>query len=60
MVFIKEEPQEGKHEHGSYLKMSEERNGESCQVFVKEEMEEENVRKPAPGATLSEEDPLTK
>ena len=57
IVSIKKEAVEGKSEPDFSLEMSQESNGESCQVFVKEEVEEENVEKPSP-APCSKEDPL--
>ena len=57
MVSIKEEAVEGKSEPDFLLEMSQGSKRESCQVFVKEEVEEENLEKPSP-VLCSEEDPL--
>ncbi len=57
MVFIKMEESE---KPCSLPKISEEPYGESCQVFVKEDVEEKNVIETSTDVSFREKDPLSR
>jgi hypothetical protein len=60
VVFIKMEEEEENDKPCSLPKMSEEPDGESCQVFVKEDVEEKNAIETLIDISCREKDPLSR
>ncbi len=60
MVFIKMEEEEENDKPCSVPKMSAEPYGESCQVFVKEDVEEKNAIETSTDVSCREKDPLSR
>jgi hypothetical protein len=60
MVFIKMEAEEDNDKPCSLLKMSEEPYGESCQVFVQEDVEEKNGIETSIDVSCMKKDPLSR
>ncbi len=60
VVFIKMEAEEENDKPCSLPKVSEEPDGESCQVFVKEDIEEKNAIEISFDVSCREKDPLSR
>jgi hypothetical protein len=60
MVFIKMEAEEENEKLCSLPKISEEPYGESCQVFVKEDVEEKNAIETSMEVSCRKKDPLSR